>query len=127
MRDKSHEGSDERRQQLVFWRELAGGAVGQESGNGDSDEGMKSIPDQVEGGNLIREELDYEQRYACCDQRPALKELQSRRKREMGEAGQESQDSQRRVKIQAGGEADSDEEREKLGLRDLEDVEHQRR
>src|SRR5207302_4235666 len=125
MGDEGDESSDECCEQLMLWRELAGGAVGQESGHGDSDEGVKGIPDQIESGDLVGEELDREQCGASRNYGPALQYLQTRGKRKMAEACQKSQNTYGGVEVQAGSEADGDKKREQLSRRDIEDIEHQ--
>ena len=79
--DEGDGGSQESREQLVLRGELAGRAVSEESSHGDADEGMKRVPDEVEGGDLVSEELDGEQDCARSYNGPSLKKLESRRKR----------------------------------------------
>ena len=117
--DQGYGCADECGQQLVLGRKLAGRAVGEESGDGDADESVQGVPDQVEGRDLVGEEFDDEQCGAGGDDGPSGEQLQSGRKRKMGEAGQEAEDGDRGVEIQAGGEADGDQQREEFGGRDF--------
>ena len=73
----------------MLWRELAGRAIRQQPGDRNPDESVKSVPDQVERGNLVREEFDAEKRCAGDNDGPTLQQLQSWRQGKMSEAGEQ--------------------------------------
>lgn len=111
-------------EKLVFWGELAGCAIGEESGDGDANEGVECIPDEVEGRNLVGEEFNDEKDNAGSDDDPALERLQSNGKWKVPETGEESEDCDSGIEVEAGSEADGDEEGEELCGRNFQDVEH---
>ena len=74
-------------QQLVLRRKLAGRLVGEESGDGDADEGVQGVPDQVEGGDLVGEEFDDEERDAGGDYGPSWRAIAVREEAEDGRSG----------------------------------------
>jgi len=122
--NQGYGGSEERGQELVLGGKLGGGLVGEESGDGDADESVQGVPDEVEGGDFVGEELDDEERGAGDDDRPSVEQLQSRRQREMAEAGQQAEDGDGGVEVQSGGESDGGQQGEQFRGRDFEDVEH---
>ncbi len=79
--DEGYGCSEERGQELVLGGKLGGGLVGEKSGDGDADEGVEGVPDEVERGDFVGEEFDDEERGAGDDDRPALEQMESRRKR----------------------------------------------
>ena len=81
------QASEKRGQQLFARSKLRGGAIGEQRGDRDADEGMEGAPDEVEGGDLVGEEFDGEQGCAGGDYGPGLEELKGWREREMSEAG----------------------------------------
>lgn len=108
----------------MFWGELAGRAVGEESGDGDANEGVERVPDEIEGWNLVSEEFDDEEGDAGADNDPALKRLQSSGKWQMTETGEQSQDGDSGVEVDACGKTNGGEEREEFRGRDFQNVEH---
>jgi len=98
-----------------------------QSRDGHADEGVEGVPDEVEGRDFVSDEFNAEQRSAGRDHRPAFEDLQSGRKREMSEAGKQSQNSNGRIEVQAGCEADCYQQREEFGGRNFQDVEHSAR
>src|SRR5580704_3984233 len=93
-------------QELVFGRKLAGRLVGEQSGDGNADESVQGVPEQVEGGNLVGEEFDDKEHDARGDYRPGLEQVQAGGKWEMSEAGDEAEDGDGGVEIESGGETD---------------------
>ena len=53
-------GSEKRGDELLGGSELRGGAIGEQRGDGDADEGVERAPEKVEGGDFVGEELDSE-------------------------------------------------------------------
>ena len=62
MGDQGDARSQKSGQQLMFGRKLAGRPVGEQPSDGNADEGVESVPDQVKGGDLISKKLDSEER-----------------------------------------------------------------
>jgi len=116
------DGSQKRGQQLLGGSELGGGAVGQQGGDRDEDEGVERAPDQVEGGDLIGEEFDGEQRSAGGDDGPAFQELQGWREWKVSEAGEQAEGGDGGVDVDACGEGDRGQQGEEFGKRDLQPV-----
>jgi hypothetical protein len=85
---------------------------------------VQSVPDQVEGRNLVCEEFDGEEGKGGDDDGPCGEQLQSRRKWKMSKARQESEDGDRGVEIESGGESDRGQHGEEFAGRDLQDVQH---
>ena len=54
-------GSGDGGEELHLGRELRGGLVGEQRGDGDADEGVGGVPDEVEGGDLVGEDFDGEE------------------------------------------------------------------
>ena len=71
MGDEGYECTQQCGQELVRGRELGGCLVGQQSGYGDADEGVQGVPEQIEGGDFVGEELDDEQGQAGGDYGPS--------------------------------------------------------
>ena len=76
-------GAQQRGQQLMLRGKLASRLVGEESRDGNADEGVQRVPDKIEGRNFVGEEFDDEERYAGGDDWPACQELQMGWKRQM--------------------------------------------
>ena len=108
----------------MLGRKLARSLIREQSGDGHANESVKSVPDQVEGGNFVGEEFDGEKSDAGDNDWPTGKQLQSGWEWEMAETGEESEDGDGRVEVQAGGEGDGGEQGEKLARRNVQNVEH---
>ena len=120
--DEGDAGAEQRGHQLVRGRKLGGGLVGQQSGDRDANEGVQSVPDQVEGWDLVSEEFEGEECEAGDDDGPSGEQEQARRKRHVAETGQKAQDGDGGVEIQSGGEADRGQQGKEFRGRDLQDV-----
>jgi hypothetical protein len=66
---------------------------------------MEGIPEQIEGGNLVGEELDCEQSDSGPNHPPATQQMQSARQLEQFGVSQQSQGGHGGIDIQPGGEA----------------------
>src|SRR5207248_1039245 len=71
--------ADRSRQKLLPGREGLGRSIRQKRGHRIPNERVQCIPDQVESGDLVREELNCEQRHANSDNVPIRKHFQGRR------------------------------------------------
>jgi len=111
-------------QQLFFGRELVCGLVGEQLVYGNPDESVKSIPDQVDRGNLVSEELNGKQGNGRGDHRPSCKDVQSRGKWEVSYARQQAQGGHSGIEVQARGKGDCGHRGEQFVRRDLRQVEH---
>jgi hypothetical protein len=116
------EASEKRSQKLLGGSELGGGAVGEQRGDRDTDEGVEGGPDEIEGGDFVGEEFDGEERGAGGDHGPGFEELESWREREISEAGEQAEGGDGGVNVDASGEGDGSEEGEKFGKRDLQPI-----
>jgi len=56
----------ERGGQLFKGREAGGGLKGEERGDGDADEGVECVPEEVKGGDFVGEELQGEEGAGCA-------------------------------------------------------------
>src|ERR1700758_5808685 len=108
----------------MLWRKLSCGPVGQQSGHGNPDKGVKCVPDQIECGNLVGEELDGKQGCAGRDYGPALQQLEATWKWKVTESRQQSQNGNSGVEVQPGSESDCDQEGEQFSRRNFEDIQH---
>jgi hypothetical protein len=91
---------------LLGGRQSGRGAIGEERGDRNADKRMQRIPDQVEGGNLIGEKLDREERAAAGNHIPTRQKLQRSRERQPSSMGQQAQRGHGRVHVQASCKAD---------------------
>jgi hypothetical protein len=124
MGGQSDDCSQQGGQQLFFGRELVCGFVGEQPGYGNPDESVKSIPDQVDRGNLVSEELNGKQGNGRGDHGPSCKDVQSWGEWEMSYARQQAQGGHSGIEVQARGEGDSGHQGEQFVRRDLQQVEH---
>ena len=108
----------------MFRSELAGRTIGKESGDRYANESVDSVPDKVERGDLVGEELNDEKGNTGTDDDPALKRLQSSGKWEVAETREQSEDRDGGVKVKSCGKTDGYEERKQLRRRDFQNVEH---
>jgi len=91
--------AEKRGQKLVLGRQLLRSLIGDESGDGDADESVKRVPEQIKGGNFVGEEFDREQDQSDGDDGPGLQQLQAGWEREMSVTGEQSEDGDSQVKI----------------------------
>jgi|SRR5215475_13884604 len=108
----------------MFRSELAGRTIGKESGDRYANESVDSVPDKVERGDLVGEELNDEKGNTGTDDDPALKRLQSSGKWEVAETREQSEDRDGGVKVKSRGKTDGYEKGEELRRRDFQNVEH---
>ena len=122
MGGKGDGGTEKSGEELLAGSELCGGAVGEQGGDRNADEGVQRGPDEIEGGDFVGEEFDGEECGAGGDYGPGFEELQSWREREMSEAGEQAEGGDGGVDVDAGGEGDGGKEGEEFGKRDLEPI-----
>ena len=60
VRDCGDDGSCGGGEELHLWRELRGGFVGDQRGDGNADEGVGRVPDEIEARNLVGDEFEGE-------------------------------------------------------------------
>ena len=106
--DGSNDCSEAGHQQLHLGGEMGACGVGEDRGDGDADEGMESVPDEIEARDLVCEELAGEEDGADRDDPGVLEGFKSGRKRDPVQAGENSEGKDCAVEVQAGGEADCD-------------------
>ena len=70
-------GSEKCGEKLLAGSELGSGAVGEQGGHRDANEGVERGPDEIEGGDFVGEEFDGEERGAGGDHGPGFEELES--------------------------------------------------
>src|SRR5271165_5212617 len=97
--------AQQRRQHLLLRRQLGGGAVGHQGCHRNSNESMKSIPEQIEGGDFIREKLDNKKHARSGNHPPTGKQSEPRRKIQQAGVGQQSESGYRGIEVQPGCEA----------------------
>jgi len=95
-------GSGDGGEELHLGRELRGGLVGEQCGDGDADEGVGGIPDEVEGGDFVGEDFDGEEHARDDDDPGAGERVEAGRERDPIEA---REDAEGGVKFTGGSSA----------------------
>jgi len=103
-------------QELGLGRKLGGGLVSKQSGDGNADEGVQSVPDKVESRNLIGKELNEKKSLCGAYHPPIFQNVKVWRKREDAVVADEAQSRDGGVDIQSGGEARADDHSHDLGI-----------
>ncbi len=111
MGDGRDGGPAESGEQFHLRRELRGGLVGEQRGDGHSNEGVRGIPDHIKRWNLIREDLDREEHARNNDDPGVRQRMKARRQRDPIEARENAEGGHRRIDVQAGSKAGGDDER----------------
>ena len=102
-------------EQLHAGREVVGGLVGDEGGDGDANEGVEGVPDEIEGGDLVDDELGGEEQ-AGGDEDPGVREgVEARGESDPVEAVEQAEGEDGGVDVEPGGEAGGDDEGSEIG------------
>lgn len=91
--------------------ELRTGVVGDERGDRDADEGVKDIPEEVYGGDLVGEEFDGEEDGAGDDDPGVAEGVEAWWELDDVGAGEESEGEDGGVDVNSGGEAGGNDQR----------------
>ena len=87
---------------LRFGREVRGGAVGEIGSDGNADEGVQGVPDEIEGRNFVGKELDDKQDERGGNDRPGFDHVERGRKVKHVRPRQQAHGGNRGIDIQAG-------------------------
>ena len=93
---------------------MRGCAEGNQGGHGDAHEGVEGIPEEIEGGYLVGEELDGKQGERCADDPPIVEQMKAGGQLEQVEVGQQSERGDRGIDIEPGGKANGDDQAREL-------------
>ncbi len=110
VRERGDGGTDGGGEKLHLRRELRGGLIGKQRRNGDADEGVGGVPDEVEGGNFVGEELDGEEGGGDADDPGVGEGVEAGREQDPVGVGEDAEGGDRGVDVEAGGEAGGDDE-----------------
>ncbi len=108
--DEGDSASGKRGGKLLGGREGCRGLIREERGDRNADEGVERVPDEVEGGDLVGEELDGEEREAGGDDAPVGEQVEGRGQGDEVEVCQEAEGGHGGVDVEPGGEADRDQQ-----------------
>lgn len=97
-------------EQLQLWRELRSGFVGEKSGYRYADEGVGGVPEEVECGNFVGEELDCEEKAGDGDDPRVGERVQTWREDDPMEVCEDAEGPDGSVDVEPGGEAGGDDE-----------------
>ena len=106
--------------ELQLGGELGGGAEGDEGGHWDANEGVKGVPEEVEGGEFVCEEFDNEKGEGGGDDPPTGDEVEGRRESEEMGVSEDSESGNGGVDVEASGKADGNDEGGKFGAGEVE-------
>lgn len=115
MRDESNCGSPNRGEQLHLRRQVGCSLIGEQGSNRQPNECVQRVPDQVQAGDFISDELNSEHRSAGADHPPITKSLEPRRQNRPMHMDEQAQRQNSRVNIEAGRKTCSYDERGDIG------------
>jgi len=107
----SNEGDGAAREsggKLFGGRERCSGLKSEERGEGDADESVERVPDEVEGGDLVDKETDAEEDESGGDDTPVGEEMKRGWQVEISGVGHEAERGHGGVDIEPGRETDGD-------------------
>jgi len=110
VRDECDGAAGESGGELLDRREAGSGLKGEERGDGDADESVERIPDEIESGDFVDEEVDAEENEGGGDDAPVGEEMERRGKVEISGVGEQAESGYCGVDVEPGREADGDHE-----------------
>src|SRR5690242_7200538 len=102
--------AEEGGEKLLLRGEGGGRTPGNKASDRNADEGVKSVPDKIECGDLICEELNAEECDAGADNPPAGEEMKRIRKDKDAVVGKDAEGGDGGVDVETGGEGNRDDE-----------------
>lgn len=117
-RDGGSEGGGE---DLHLGRELRTGVIRDESGDGNADEGVEGVPEEVEAGDLVGDELGQEHGGAGGEDPGMAERVETWGQRHPMGAGQEAECQDGGVEVEPGSEAGCGDQRNDIGRAEAHD------
>src|SRR5258706_11113147 len=105
VRSEGHSAGEQGGGPSPFRRGTSGSGESKESGGGRANEGVQGVPESVEVGNFVREELQKIKRNGDCENPWMRKNLQAGRQVQNAEALEQAERRDSGVKIEAGGKS----------------------
>jgi hypothetical protein len=98
-------------EELHLRGELVSGLIGEKCGDWDADERVGGVPDEIEGGDFVGEELDREEEAGYGDDPWVGEGVKTGRKDDPMDASEDAEGGNGGIDVEAGGEAGSNDER----------------
>lgn len=116
--DRGEEAAGTRGQELQAGREVGAGGVGEKGGGWDADDGVERVPDEIDAGDLVGDELAGEEE-GCGGEDPGMAEgFESAGKGDPMVAGEEAEGEHGGVEVEPGREADGDDKGRYISCRE---------
>jgi len=105
-------------EELLLGRKVRAGGVGEQRGGGDADEGVEGVPDEVEAGDFVGQELAGEEEGADGDDPGVGEGAEFAGEDDPVQARHDAERANGGVDVEARGKADGDDQRGESGGRD---------
>ncbi len=116
---KGDSASENRGHDLDVGRQASAGVISEQGGDGDANEGVQCVPDEVEGGNFVGKEFDGKECETNSDYPPGFNQVQGRGNRDDVQAGEESEGGYGGVDVESGSKAGADDQPEDVLIAEL--------
>ena len=100
--------------ELLRGRETGCGLKGEERSDRDADECVERVPDEIERGDFVYEEVDAEENESGGDDAPVGQEMERRRQVEILGVREQAESGHGGVDVEPGRETDGDHQSDKL-------------
>jgi hypothetical protein len=112
--DEGDGAAGEGREELLRGREAGCGLKGEQCSDRDADEGVKRVPDEVERGDFVDEEVNAEENESGRDDAPIGKQMKRWRQVEKSCVGHQAEGGDGGIDIEPGREADGNHQSDEL-------------